>query len=260
MPLLSGLQTALKLNIQRLVNRVGYRIEKLRDDQATPDMDVLSVVLRDHMRDGKRPFVVQVGANDGNTADPVYRHIAEHRLPALLIEPQPPMFERLRETYRDQPQVILEQALVADGSGERQLYMVRTDGPPLPHWCYQIASLDRELVVGLLREHQAALNLPGDVDALVCSVAIPARSFEELLERHAIAHVDVLVIDTMGFDYEILKLYPFHRSKPAIVSFEDTFLKHDDRVAAYRLLQGLGYGLAKAGLDTVGYLGAPRLG
>lgn len=259
MLLLSGLTTKLKSNIQRLANRVGYRIEKIRHEQAHTNMDVFSLVLRDYMRGGKRPFVVQVGANDGNTADPVCRHIAEHRLPALLIEPQPPMFERLRETYREQPQVILEQALLADGSGERQLYMVRTDGPSLPPWCHQIASLDRDLVVGLLREHQATLSLPADVDSLVCSVAIPARSFDELFARHAITNVDVLVIDTMGFDFEILKLYPFHRTKPAIVSFEDTFLKPEDKVAAYRLLQDLGYGLAKAGVDTVGYLGSARL-
>jgi len=58
----------------------------------------------------------------------------------------------------------------------------------------------------------------------------------------------------MGFDFEILKLFPFERTMPSIVSFEETMLSYEDRLAAYALLQGLGYGLCKVGVDTIGYL------
>jgi FkbM family methyltransferase len=255
---LQAFQVELKRNIQGIVNRVGYRIEKIRDYAPESDMDVLSLVLRDLMQTTPKPFVFQVGANDGSTADPIHRYITGHGLPALLVEPQPTIFDRLKHAYAGHPQVQFEQALIASGGGERDLFVVRTDGAELPPWCYQIASVDRELVVRLLREHQAILNLPEDVEALVRAVRIAVRSIEDLLRVRAIEQVDVLVIDTMGFDYEVLKLYPFATHKPKVVSFEDTFLSFDDTLAAYELLQGMGYGLCKVGVDTVGYLGVQR--
>jgi FkbM family methyltransferase len=256
--LLQAFRLELKRNLQGIANRAGYRIEKIRQYAPESDMDVLSLVFRDLLRTTPKPFVFQVGANDGSTADPIHQYITTHGLPALLVEPQPTIFDRLKLAYAAQPQVEFEQALIASGGGERDLFVVRTDGAELPPWCYQIASVDRELVVGLLREHRAILNLPEDVDSLVRAVRIPVRSIEELFRARAVERVDVLVIDTMGFDFEVLKLYPFATHMPKVVSFEETFLSFEDKVAAYELLQGMGYGLCKVGVDTIGYLGVQR--
>jgi FkbM family methyltransferase len=211
-------------------------------------------MMRDLRSRKPRPFVLQIGANDGVTADPIYHQIIKYGLPAVLVEPQPAAFAALQQNYASQPDVRFEQALVAEGGGEREFYIVDSVGTKFGAWCYQIASLDRSLVVSLLRAHRVEMGVPENVESFVKAVKIPAKTVCEVLDAHQVTSVDILIIDTMGFDFEILKLFPFQRTTPSIVSFEETMLSHDDRLAAYALLQGLGYGLCKVGVDTIGYL------
>ena len=51
----------------------------------------------------KRPFVVQIGANDGKTHDPLYRYISKYKTAGLLVEPQPDVFQKLKNNYKDNP-------------------------------------------------------------------------------------------------------------------------------------------------------------
>src|SRR5579863_6851588 len=44
---------------------------------------------------------VEVGANDGVIADPVFPWIEKHRLQGILIEPQKDIFNRLKKNYAD---------------------------------------------------------------------------------------------------------------------------------------------------------------
>lgn len=252
---MNSLSSRTKRLVQATVNQLGYRFEKIRQHVPEPDLDVLELMLRDLRTRTPRPFVLQIGANDGATADPIQHQIRQHGLPALLVEPQPTAFLALQKHYAGQPNVRFEQALIAEGGGTRTLYMVDPEGTQFGAWCYQIASLDRALVVSLLREHRAAMNLPEDVESVVKAVEVPAKTVAEVLAAHDVSAVDVLIVDTMGFDLEILKLFPFDRTTPAIVSFEETMLSHSDRLAAYALLQERGYGLCKVGVDTLGYLG-----
>jgi len=66
--------------------------------------------------------------------------------------------------------------------------------------------------------------------------------------------VDLLHVDTEGYDYEILKLYPFEIYKPQIVIFEHSHLSSDDHVAARGFLKKLGYQTKSYGADTIGVL------
>ncbi len=240
--------------VQTLANRFGYRIEKLREPKSRARVDVLRLMLEHTTRSQPDPVIVQIGANDGATADPVGHLIRENGWRALLVEPQPHMFTQLQEVYRNSEHVLLENAALAATDGSATMYGVRDPGGPLSQWTQQLASFDRELVEALLRDQVASLPVPEgfDVESLVVPMEVPALTFETLLERHGVDRVDALVVDTMGFDAEVLRLFPFDLvGAPAVISFEATFLPFEEREACLDSLSARGYGFCHSGMDTL---------
>lgn len=70
-----------------------------------------------------------------------------------------------------------------------------------------------------------------------------------LLLKYAIKKIDLLVIDTMGFDFEILKMFPFDTIKPSIIHFEHSLLSPEDQISCFKQLTTLGYGLTQVAVD-----------
>ena len=77
---------------------------------------------------------------------------------------------------------------------------------------------------------------------------LPLRA---LLEENGTTKVDLLQIDTEGYDYEVLKTFPFDSNAPALVCFEHCHLSESDRTAAVSLMTGYGYSIEKWGKDFV---------
>jgi len=90
---------------------------------------------------------------------------------------------------------------------------------------------------------------------------LPSITIRSALAKHNIAKVDLLVIDTMGFDFEILRMFPFDQCKPAIIHFEHQLMPIADQQSCFLYLANLGYGLTQVAQDTIAYLHAlTRLG
>ena len=91
------------------------------------------------------------------------------------------------------------------------------------------------------------------VSAAIEEIAVPARTLPSLLDKYAIRDIGLLQIDTEGFDFEVIKMINFEKSKPVIINFEDGFLSRNARNACLELLRDQGYRVLKNGLDTVAY-------
>jgi FkbM family methyltransferase len=248
----------MKQVIQQAVNSIGYQISKVRQPIEFPYLDVLDLIVRDYKQQVPDPFLVQIGANDGKTADPITDLIQKYHLQGVLVEPQPNIFRQLVENYRDNPQLAFENSLITAQDGTGQLYIIReTQEVELPTWCYQIASLDRQTMLRLLAEQKHNANLPEQIASLIEEVSLPALSFSSLLKKHKIDKVDILVIDTMGYDFEIIKMIPFEMVQPAIINFEHSLLSPEDQRNCFEYLKALGYGMVQISVDTIAYLNAP---
>ena len=81
-----------------------------------------------------------------------------------------------------------------------------------------------------------------------------AQPLADILRRNAIEQIDVLHIDTEGFDFEIIKMVAAAKVKPTVVHFEHLLLSDADRQACYTLLAEQGYRLARNGINTIAYL------
>jgi hypothetical protein len=87
--------------------------------------------------------------------------------------------------------------------------------------------------------------------ALLEPVPVRARTLTSLLGELAIEQVDILQIDTEGYDYRVLQLFDFARFRPAIVHYEHQHLNAEDQVAAEALLRGYGYEIRRELYDTL---------
>lgn len=196
---------------------------------------------------GAAPFILQIGAMDGRSRDPVHRFLMRYDWPALLVEPVADYFARLCETYADRPGVRLANVAVAGHNGTIDLYRVdpaAIESGVVPGWARGASSLypDRTaLHWDQIRPHVGRER----VDCL---------TLERLIERYAVPRIDVLQIDAEGHDYAILNQLDFSRYRPAIINLEIVNLPAAEQEACKALLLREGYQYEKTGYDLVAAL------
>lgn len=239
----------MKKLLQRLINAAGYRIERLRPPLPGPHAFLLDFVLHvlNQQRGGRVSFV-QIGANDGRQEDPCYAWIQRFPWRGVLVEPQPGLAQALRGMYRDGGRIAVEQAVIAARPGIATLHTLR-DSPRTPAWASGIASLDRRTI----EQHRHKI---ADFDRLLVAEPVPAMTFDELLEKHAIDALDYLQIDAEGHDHAILQTIDIGRLRPAVIAYEHANLAPEASAACRRLLAGHGYAFAAWLGDTVACLPA----
>jgi FkbM family methyltransferase len=249
----------LKQLIQKQFNTLGYQLSKFHEPIDYPYLDVLDLILKTHRQDDPDFFFIQIGAADGVSEDPIYQFVQQFHWRGVLVEPQQVAFQQLVTHYQQEPQLAFENALIGDKDGETTLYAVPDRGENFHCWVYQCASQDRTITLRSLQQLKATVEprLPDDYESLVQAIHVPSLTIHSLLKKYAVAKLDLLVLDTMGYDFEILKLFPFERLKPTIIHFEHNTLSLTDQVSCFRYLAQQGYALCRVSVDTIAYLNAP---
>jgi len=223
------------------LNRAGYDLHRL--ELAGRPIDVLGLLVRDRLREPKPCFVLQVGANDGRSGDPLFELIVEHDLPALLVEPLPDAFALLRANYGERANLSFENCAISEVDGSRTMWRLRA-AEEVPEWARQWASFDREV---FLRNCRRVPNYRRYVETL----QVPSMSFPSLLAKHGVEEVGLLQIDTEGFDHEILRLALAAGLRPDIIGYEHAHLSTPARNRCIELLSAHGYGVCKLLGDTI---------
>lgn len=230
-----GLTYRLKSLVNNLASRFGYRVERIVDYGAH-QLNPFHVLI-----DGLNPrdpnfFFVQVGANDGRTDDPIHQLVARYHWRGVLLEPQPEIFKKLVENYRSEPQLVLENVALAHRDDTLSLWTVaNSDG--------LLASFDRSAIAARYRDPSQIIEVP-----------VQATSFRSLVKRHAISRIDLLVIDTEGFDFEVIKMALAEALLlPRLIRYEHLLLSRADHRACGDLLAQHGYRLLRDGIDTIAY-------
>lgn len=190
---------------------------------------------------------VEIGSNDGEQHDHLRPLILARDWTGVMVEPVPYVFERLRHNYGHVAGVALENAAIGPADGEVPFYHLVDAAPEerasLPDWYDGIGSLSKDFVLG------HAKHMPDLEERIVCR-QVPALTFESLCDRHGLDHVDLLVVDAEGSDWEILRRIDFERRRPHLVIYEHFHLPPADRAAARAHLAALGYDTMEEGFDT----------
>ena len=151
---------------------------------------------------------VQVGANDGKRFDPINKYVVQYQWRGLVIEPIQEYFDELCTTYRNQPQVECCKYAIFSEEKPVTLYRVNPQAS-LPEWTKGIASLDPQ--------HCSKSETPASVMIAEEAQGIPLAT---LLRNKGLEKPDLIVIDTDGYDYHILKMIDLERNAPRLIRFE----------------------------------------
>lgn len=193
--------------------------------------------LDDLVAHGGEVSFLQIGAHDGKTNDPLHPYVVRHGWRGVLVEPVRDLFEQLRRTYAGFPQLAFENAALSDQDGVRTFYRLDSRAPA---WCSQLGSFHRNVVLA----HK--YMLPNFEDYLV-EEPVRCVSFRTLVERHVITRLDIIAIDTEGYDLEVLRQIDFVQFRPALVIYEQQHLSPADKRRATDLLAGHGYEIHRVG-------------
>ncbi len=238
--------TGLRAFVQRFVNKFGYKIEKLRHPISAP-IDVFDLVVHKLVTTVPDFFFVQIGANDGITHDPIREYVLKYHWRGLLVEPQPNVMPLLRKNYQDEKQLVFEEAAVAEKDGVARFFIADESLAPARNLTV-FSSLDKDVLARCL-PHGAAHPTPP-----VREIEVKALSVQALLDRHRITKIDLLQIDTQGFDCPIVKQFLSSKVRPTAIHFEHYHTPEDDFRECLRLLVDSGYRFASLEIDTVAYL------
>ncbi|MCC7409550.1 MAG: FkbM family methyltransferase, partial [Phycisphaeraceae bacterium] len=178
--------------IQRLTNRHGYEIRKFPAVKYPryPYFDLALATLLARAANDKLWFI-QVGANDGNYGDPLRKWIQRPNFHGVVVEPQPNVFQRLKNNYKLlADRIICENSAVSRSAGSLELYRVPVSATANAQqvWESSIASTNPHVVA-----RQAGLPV-----SRLEKVAIPCLTLDDLLNKHKLPALDLLQIDTEG--------------------------------------------------------------
>ena len=80
---------------------------------------------------------------------------------------------------------------------------------------------------------------------------VECQPLQKVLDRNRVDAIDLLHIDTEGFDYKVLSQVNLKRYKPSVILFEHHLLTDDEFFNARKLLRKNGYRLHQYGNDTL---------
>lgn len=190
---------------------------------------------------------IQIGSNDGKSGDPLRKHILKNNWKGILIEPVHYIYEKLKENYIGYHErlIFVNKAVASDNIPLKFYRLQESSNPDLPDWYDQLGTFDKTTLL----KHKNAI--PG-FDKLLVEEEIGVISIQELVKTYHFDDVNLIHIDTEGFDYEILKLIPFKDISVEILLFERKHLSKLKFLKACLLLHKNNFTLYNIYEDTLG--------
>ncbi|MEX0928850.1 MAG: FkbM family methyltransferase [Balneolales bacterium] len=192
-------------------------------------------------------FFIQIGSNDGVTRDPLYRHIIEDQWQGIVVEPVRYIYEKLVRNYSSHHRVTCENLAIGDENGFRNFYRLRENDDGLPVWYDQIGSFD----LGVVLAHRHKIE---GFDRYLMTDQVRCVTLDTLLNDKKVRKLDLLHIDSEGYDYEIIKMLDMSKFKPEVILFEHKHLSIPVYTEAIAHLKRKHYRLYREKNDTLAIL------
>ncbi|MEM9219735.1 MAG: FkbM family methyltransferase [Cyanobacteria bacterium P01_F01_bin.150] len=238
-----------------LIRNNPFIYEKLRGLYRTLRPPEVEGKLNSLLKGKDTGFFLQVGSNDGLQGDPLRNFILKNkRWQGIFVEPVPFIFERLKKNYRNSERFIFENVAISDTKGTFSFYHISEKakqewGGELPIWYDQMGSFDKE---HLLKHFVTDEFRP--LRSYVVERKVETTTVHDLLERNGMSRLDLLHIDTEGFDYKVLSQVNFSKCKPSVILYEHLHLSKEEKRAGESLLSENGYQFITYDVDTLAWL------
>lgn len=190
----------------------------------------------DHFRrltaiNANQSFVL-IGANDGMFEDHVYHFVRRYKWRGIAIEPNPMFLTKLRDTYAGRPVQVFGKAVHAT---EKSMSLYYVDqNPELPHWIRGVGSFNRQHIL-------EATKTLGDLASSIRTIDVECATVSEIIDQAGFDDIDIFVIDTEGYDAEVVRQIDFARFNPHTIIFEYTHLPPEELYSVSELLREKGF-------------------
>lgn len=204
-------------------------------------------------------FFIQIGANDGKIRDPIYNFVIKYDWNGIFIEPQKYPFKQLKENYVNaKGKLFFENLAIGKKNCSKILYKI---GFSTSRWATGLASFNKNVLLrhfenGYVekKSREEGINIPQDKTKLIVEEEIQVISFQELINKYNIEQLDLLQIDTEGYDFEIIKSINFNNYGPKIIHYENYHLSVSDKNLCQDLLEKNNYVVINYKYDSVAFL------
>jgi FkbM family methyltransferase len=155
---------------------------------------------------------IQIGANDGKRFDPIHEFIKynPNNIKGIVIEPVKDYYQQLVKTYANYSNIKPLNFAIHNKLKETKIYKVgKQFESKVPEFALGIASFDKD--------HHKKTNIPSN---FIVTETVNCKQLKEIIAEHKIDHLDILLLDTEGYDYEILNNINFDEVNPSLIRFE----------------------------------------
>ncbi|WMN11934.1 FkbM family methyltransferase [Marivirga salinae] len=203
-----------------------------------------------------RPFVIQVGANDGINHDPIHKYVKRDKWRGLLIEPQPDVFRhQLFPLYMRDEGVYMENIAISDKISLMDMYKISFTRE---RWATGLTTFHKPTLqdkvdrgdIDIIAKRKG-IKVPASREEYIDEVKVESKTFDFLRAKYQIQEVDVLQIDVEGFDFEVIKLYDLNQHKPKVIVFESRHLGDEEYAEAEQYFTKNGFLIKRVKGDSV---------
>ncbi len=229
--------------VRRCLQCTPYELRRRQAEQTLPPscLESIHLVLAYYCMSNSEPTLVQIGACDGVSGDPIYNFVRQGRMRAVLVEPIGERFRKLNQAYQGVPNLTTIQAAIGKKDGSATLYKVREDGKALDaFWSQQLASFQKS--------HLLKHGVPEEE---IESVEVPCLTLGSLLAKCNLTGIDCLQVDTEGADAEVVKMALELPVMPECINFENAHLTAPAATELFATLKAHGYVWIHAGSNTL---------
>jgi len=214
--------------IKSIVAKTGFKLVRYRPDDS---FETVKLALAFFATSSESRKVIQVGACDGKSKDPVFNFLKNGAFHGILIEPIPSNFALLKENYRGAENVTLVNAAISDSEGSRSIFSVKPEGKWKSNdWVKQFASFDRK--------HLIKMGIKPDE---IAEQSVPTRTLSSICSEHSVHRIDALVVDTEGHDDVILTTCLPEIPPPKCIFFEFVHIPKNRLLKLCSELKARGY-------------------
>lgn len=186
---------------------------------------------------------IQIGANDGVANDRLNQWIRRGNWQGILVEPVPYIFNQLKNNYSNHNNLQFENAAVSHTDGTISFYSINPKMKDrIPNF-ERMGTLNREILEAIAKK----INEPD----MILEQTVDCISFTSLKKKYGISFLNLLLIDTEGFDHEILKMIDFNCLTPEVIIFEHVNMSNSNYRECLKKLKKHNYKLYRLGLDTM---------
>ena len=157
------------------------------------------------------------------------------------------LFERLKNNYGPSDRFIFEKEAISPNRGMTEFFYVSENakkelGDKLPYWYDQLGSFNKDHILK---------HLDGILEPYIVSEKINTIPLQDIFDKHKVKKVDLIHIDTEGYDYKVLLTIDFSKYRPRVILYEHKHLSDFERKSSESLLKNNGYICTQYGGDTL---------